>query len=78
MNEPKKGIETARRSAFEGGAEHVANPGNPDCGILAGRYNFAYYMGVEEFGDLPKETQKIFYEEWNKGIAAERKACGLR
>tara|TARA_R110000744_G_C19195533_1_gene544391 strand:+ start:601 stop:837 length:237 start_codon:yes stop_codon:yes gene_type:complete len=77
MNLPNRTYKTALRSAWECGCEKVANPGHEDCTVWNAQENFTYYANVEKFSDLTSEQKKDFWSEWRRGIADEKKACGL-
>ena len=77
MNLTNRNYKTALRSAYEGGAQKIANPGHEDCNVFNAQETFCYYAKVESFSDLTKDQQKDFRREWRRVIDDERKACGL-
>ena len=78
MNLPNRTYKTALRAAYECGSEKVANPGHEDCNVWNAQESFCYYAQVEKFNDLTKDQRKDFRREWQRGIADEKKACGLK
>ena len=77
MELPNRNYKTALRSAYECGAEKVANPAHDDCNVWNAQENFIYYAKAEKFADLTKDQQKDFWREWRRGMTDEKKACNL-
>ena len=77
MNPIRKDYKTALRFAYQCGAEKVANPGHEDCTVFNAQEGFAIYADVEKFTDLTTDQQKGFWREWRRGVADEKKLCGL-